>query len=180
MTLLAGGMGACEQNQPATTQPEPADNDDEDDDAKTSNQEVQVKEVLKIWAKSVGFNPDDPFGDPKNSNNILSYPDYTEQWGFVNNYFQIFLDARTSGGVFLGKKTMLEIERKGNLSIPLSVEFKLNGKSIETKKVDENEIISFGFDSPSGMNTVELVWTDVPDEVGTLINNKSFRYFAQD
>ncbi len=145
-------------------------------DDSRGNQFVSNAEVIKLWAESVGFNPDDPFRDkPKNSYDVRFYPLADLSWGQVRGYYRLLLDGRDTGTAFLGKKTHLRIETQDILKGDSTVEVQLNGQALQGGTIQDGKL-DLLFDSPPGINLLNLRWTSGRVDTGEL--NSDFRYYA--
>jgi hypothetical protein len=152
---------------------EPADptGDDSRGNAFLSN-----TEVVKLWADSVGFNPDDPFHDkPKNAYDVRFFPPSDLVWGTVRGYFRLLLDGRTTGTAFLGKKTHLRVETQDILKGDSTVEVSLNGQPLPSGNFQDGRM-DILFDAPPGINLLTLRWTS--GRVDTSELNWDFRFYA--
>ncbi|NRA64668.1 MAG: hypothetical protein HRU19_09310 [Pseudobacteriovorax sp.] len=119
---------------------------------------VSNDEVIKLWAESVGFDPENPFRDkPSNPYDVRFYPRRDLEWGLVEGYYQLVLDGRTSGSVFTDKPTHLRILTADVIGEGAEVTIRLNGQNLETKKVTSGKV-DIVFDAPSGINTLKLDW----------------------
>lgn len=133
-------------------------------------------EVIRLWAESVGLNPDDPFHDkPKNAYDIRFFPLGDLAWGVVRGYYRLVLDGRTSGTAFLGKKTHLRVETQDILKADATVEVSLNGQLLPVGNFQDGRL-DILFDSPPGINLLNLRWTS--GKVNTTELNSDFRYYA--
>lgn len=145
-------------------------------DDSRGNPFVSNDEVTKLWAESVGFNPEDPFHDkPKNSFDIRFFPPGDLTWGVVKGYYRILLDGRSTGSLFLGKKSHVRVEVADVLKTDASVEVSLNGKVIGNGS-PENGRLDLTFDSSPGINFLNLRWNSTKVESSEL--NWDFRYYA--
>jgi|GEM_PF-763584 len=133
-------------------------------------------EVTKLWAESVGFNPEDPFRDkPRNSYDIRFFPLADLSWGQVRGFYRLLLDGRDSGTAFLGKKTHLRVETRDILKGDSTVEIQLNGQALSSGSFQDGKL-DILFDSPPGINLLTLRWTS--GRVDTTELNWDFRYYA--
>jgi hypothetical protein len=133
-------------------------------------------EVIKLWAESMGFNPDDPFHDkPKNTYDVRFFPLGDLAWGYVRGYYRLLLDGRSTGTAFLGKKTHLRIEVEEVLKSDATVEVTLNGQPIQGGSIQDGKL-DLLFDSPPGINLLNLRWTS--GRVDTAELNWDFRFYA--
>lgn len=145
-------------------------------DVSSGNPLVKNEEVIKIWAESVGLNPDDPFRDkPNNPFDIRFFPLEDEAWGVVAGYYHLILDGSDHGSVFLGKKTHLRINVNENLKTDATVEVLLNGQSLGSVSPQEGKV-DLLFDPKEGVNLLSLRWTSARINPSEL--NWDFRFFA--
>lgn len=144
--------------------------------ASRGNPYVDNDEVISIWAESVGFDPSNPFRDkPSNPYDVRFYPRGDLDWGIVEGYYRIVLDGRTNGAVFLGKETYLRILIADVIEDNVEVDVFLNGKSIG-RKTSEDGKIDLTFESPKGINYINLKWYS--DRVKSSELDWEFRYIA--
>lgn len=145
-------------------------------DDSRGNAFLSNSEVIKLWADSVGLNPNDPFHDkPKNAYDVRFYPLPDLSWGQVPGYYQLRLDGRDTGTAFLGKKTHLRIEAQDILKPDASVQVLLNGQAIQTGSVADGKLDVL-FDSPPGINLLSLKWTS--PKIDSTELNWDFRFYA--
>lgn len=145
-------------------------------DSSRGNAMISNAEVIKLWAESVGLNPNDPFRDkPRNDYDVRFYPLSDLSWGQVPGYYSMLLDGKDSGAAFLGKKTHLRIEVKEVLRESTGVDVILNGALLSKKKVEQG-VVDVLFDSPAGINFLSLRWTS--DRVDASEIDADFRYYA--
>lgn len=140
------------------------------------NPHVSNDEVIRIWAESVGFDPEKPFRDkPANSYDVRFFPVSDDDWGDVKGYYRLVLDGRTTGAVFRDKPVHLRVLVADPLKQNASVDIYLNGKSLGRHQPKDGRI-DLDFDSPSGVNYLNFSWS------ATGISSKEldweFRYFA--
>ncbi len=135
------------------------------------------QEVTKIWAESVGFNPNDPFHDkPNNTYDVRFFPSNTDlEWGEAAGYYHLILDGRRSGSAFLGKKTHLRIEVSDPLKTEASVDILVNGQAISTA-APKNGRLDVLFDPQAGINIINLRWNSAKVDGAEL--NRDFRFYA--
>lgn len=144
-------------------------------DSSRGNPHLSNKEVTALWAESVGLDPDNPFRDkPKNAFDIRFYPPGDLNWGSVAGYYRVLLDGRTSGSLFLGKKSHLRIDVADILK-DANVEVFLNGKALETVAPSTGQADVL-FDSPPGLNILSFKWASA--RVSETEVDWEFRYFA--
>lgn len=145
-------------------------------DVSYGNPLVKNEEVIKLWAESVGLNPEDPFRDkPKNPFDVRFYPPGDVSWGIVPGYYRLILDGSTQGAVFLGKKAHMRIEVGESLKSDASVEIVLNGQVVGGGAPQEG-IVDVLFDPTEGINLLSLRWISSRVEAGEV--NWDFRFYA--
>ncbi len=143
-----------------------------------ANPHINIDEVTKMWAESVGLDPSSPFRDkPDNPYDVRFFPtsDDVRSWGFAPGYYQLVLDGRRTGATFLGKKTYLRVEVDTPLKAQAQVEVLVNGSSVG-KSFVSNSSVDVQFDSKPGINIIGLRWTS--QTVPNAEINKDFRYYA--
>jgi Transglutaminase elicitor len=114
------------------------------------NPYLDVNEVIKIWAESIGADPANPPLD-------IMEPRGLSNWGKFDG-FEVTLDGSDTGAVFLGKKTRINIVRSGNLAGPLSVDLAYNGVALTTLNATGNENLTYDFDAGPGLNWIDFDW----------------------
>lgn len=131
-----------------------------DGSRKYGNPHVNADEVIKMWAESAGFDPNDPFNDPKNPNRVLKSMPAGEDWGLKQGLYQVSLDGGTSGAVFLGKKITGKIDdRRLDVRGDVSVDVFLNDKPYITLTGTGVQPLEFELDPVRiGMNSLEFRW----------------------
>ncbi|MCX6128354.1 MAG: hypothetical protein NTX25_04730 [Proteobacteria bacterium] len=145
-------------------------------DNSRGNPYLSNAEVIKLWAESVGLNPEDPFHDkPNNPNDVRFFPATDIKWGEVTGFYHMLLDGRATGTAFLGKKTHLRLETQESLKTDASVEIQLNGQALPAGNIQDGKLDVI-FDSPPGINLLSLRWTSSKVDSGEL--NWDFRYYA--
>ncbi|MES2744441.1 MAG: hypothetical protein V4655_03395 [Bdellovibrionota bacterium] len=144
-------------------------------DSRRGNPHLSNTEVTSLWAESVGLDTENPFRDkPKNPFDIRFYPPGDLNWGAVSGYYRILLDGRTTGSLFLGKKSHLRIDVTEILR-DSNVEIFLNGKAIDTVSPTAGQA-DILFDSPPGLNILTLKWASARVSDSEL--DWEFRYIA--
>ncbi len=145
-------------------------------DDSRGNAMMDNKEVISLWAESVGLNTEDPFHDkPNNLFDIRFFPPSDLSWGVVQGYYRVLLDGRGTGSLFLGKKSHMRIEVADALKTDANVDILLNGQSIGGGVVQDGKL-DLLFDSPPGINFLNLKWNS--SKVDSKEINWEFRYFA--
>lgn len=147
-------------------------------DTRLGNPFVSNDEVIKLWAESVGQDPQPylqrvsrpPYG-------VLFYPQRKEAWGEVPGLYQILLDGSSTGATFLGKPTVLSVQTEAALKSEarLRLEIKLNGQSLRGVSL-VNGAGEIQFDSKPGINVISLSWRGMSEQLPPL--DREFRYFA--
>ncbi|RZA23889.1 MAG: hypothetical protein EOP10_11520 [Proteobacteria bacterium] len=144
-------------------------------DSSRGNPHLSNTEVTSLWAESMGFDTENPFRDkPKNPFDIRFYPPGDLNWGTVPGYYRVLLDGRTTGSLFLGKKSHFRID-VAEILRDSNVEIFLNGKAIDTvtPSAGQADIL---FDSPPGLNILTLKWASARVSDSEL--DWEFRYIA--
>lgn len=130
-------------------------------DPRSGNPHLSNIEVQKLWAESVGLDPESPFQDkPDNPYDVRFWPlskDVTA-WGQVVGYYRLVLDGRTNGAIFRGKRTLLRVEGSQALGSDGSVELSVNGTPLAKTQMREG-FADFTFDLPEGVSILSLRWT---------------------
>lgn len=115
------------------------------------NEHLSNTEVIKMWAESAGFDPENPPLD-------IERPPNVDDWGRFPS-FEVVLDGGKTGAVFGGKKTMMKITRRDSLaSGNVTLELLLNGNTLATLTAKPNEDVTHGFDPGIGMNRLQFLW----------------------
>ncbi|MBQ48928.1 MAG: hypothetical protein CMP10_16180 [Zetaproteobacteria bacterium] len=136
-----------------------------------ANPHISPNEVLDIWAESMNFDPENPYGKARansdyndNPNTILFAPSGRPKWGTVDQYFSMLLDGSNSGVAFLGKDIELNITRGQKLSLggQGSVRLTLNDNVSTTINFTGDDTINWSFRPKTGINTLEVTWLN-PD-----------------
>ena len=126
--------------------------------ASRSNPFVSNDEVIKIWAESVGFDPNNPFRDkPANPFDIRFFPENDLKWGHVDGYYQVVLDGRTNGAAFTDKPIHLRILAAEILYENTTVEIVVNGRVLGKQEIKDG-FTDITFNSLTGINKLELRW----------------------
>lgn len=125
---------------------------------KFGNPYVSPQEVIKMWAESVGLDPNDPLSDPKNPNRIPTMPTGEISWGKHEPFFNASIDGTGTGAVFLGKRTHLSITRLAKLQGDVTLDLVLNGKPLISMNGTGNQGFNVQFDADIGMNELEFNW----------------------
>lgn len=115
------------------------------------NQHLDNKEVIKMWAESIGADPDNPPLD-------IVRPAGKDDWGHYAS-FDVLLDGNNHGAVFAGKPAVLSIKRKEGLTgAGVVLEAALNGSPLKTVTTTGNEDIKVAFDPGLGLSRVQLTF----------------------
>jgi hypothetical protein len=143
---------------------EPGDNPT--GDASFGNPHVNADEVIRMWAESIG-------ADPNNPPTAITTPNLQSNWGKFPE-FTVTLDGHKNGAVFSGSKTKVKLLRSGRLAEKITLEFGLNDQIIKTLELEKGELTEIEFDSPMGLNRLAFIWK----QSGTEPYNTYVRYFA--
>jgi len=130
------------------------------------NPHVNPDEVIKIWAESAGF-------DPNNLPPLLKEPLWIQNWGKFPD-FDVTLDGGKTGAVFLGKPVTVEIKRRERLVGNVSVSISLNSVPLVDLNGTTNETMTHSFGSSPGLSRLEFVWK----KDGVEVDTKSLRFHA--
>lgn len=115
------------------------------------NPHVDPNEVIRLWAESIG-------GDPDNPPRAISRPAADNAWGRFAS-FDVTLDGGVSGAVFAGKSTTMRLKRRNEFAgDDVTVDLTLNGKSLTTLSGDADADLHYTFDAPLGWNSLRLTW----------------------
>lgn len=115
------------------------------------NQYLDSNEVIKMWAESAGYDPNDP---PK----ALKRPAQVDDWGKWPT-FEVKLDGNSRGSVFAGKPTTIDITRRDTLATgKVELTVFLNGAEVKKVAPKDNEAIAFQFTPGPGLNRLQLTW----------------------
>ena len=118
---------------------------------------VNSDEVVKLWAKSTGNDPENPPLD-------IVRPEITETWGRFPE-FDLTLDSNRRGAVFAGKPTVMKIERRGEYAESgVELEVFLDGN--ELTKLEGDKILKHQFEPGLGLHRLGLVWNKSGQEIG--------------
>lgn len=115
------------------------------------NPHVDSQEVIKMWAESAGFDPNQP--PPR-----IKRPVETSAWGRWAQ-FEVTLDGKQTGAVFMGRPTLMEVKPKGGLvGAGISLEIELNGSPLKTFSPTDGGILKLSFESSRGLSILRFVW----------------------
>jgi hypothetical protein len=115
-----------------------------------ANPHVAPNEVIKLWAESIGADPNNPPLD------ILE-PTQVTNWGRFAD-FDVILDGLQTGAVFLGKKIHIGIIRRGNLTGAVTVDLLHNGYPLTTLQGDGSQTLEGEFEPVPGLNRLTLTF----------------------
>jgi hypothetical protein len=130
------------------------------------NPHLNPDEVIKIWAESVGL-------DPNNLPPLLKEPLWIQNWGKFPD-FEITLDGGKTGAVFLGKPVNMEIKRRDRLVGNVSVSISLNSVPLVDLNGSASNAMVHTFNSSPGLNRLEFVWK----KDGVAMDPRSLRFHA--
>jgi hypothetical protein len=119
-------------------------------DKRFGNPNIDAKEVIRIWAESIGADPNNPPSD-------IVEPSWQSNWGKFPE-FSVKLDGESSGAVFLGKPVKIEIQRSGKLAGKVTLELGHNDKVFKTLTLDAGATASAELPAAMGLNRLALVW----------------------
>lgn len=114
------------------------------------NPHVDPAQVIRLWAESIGADPNNPPLD------ILE-PKDVSNWGKYAN-FELTLDSSTTGAAFLGKPLRLTIARLGNYIGKMTLDLSVDGGPLPTYSLDGDTPIIYDFTSSTGLHRLDLVW----------------------
>lgn len=115
------------------------------------NPHLDINEVMKIWAESIG-------ADPNNPPASIKLPEWRNNWGKFPN-FDVTLDGSSTGAVFLGKKIKMSIKRKNKLAGNVTLEFGINDRGIVQKTdLSGDGVHEIEIDPIVGINRLAFVW----------------------
>lgn len=114
------------------------------------NPNLSNDEVIKLWAESVGEDPNNPPLDIKR-------PTGPDDWGKWPD-FEVTLDGNARGAVFGGKPTTIHIKRKGRLVGDFDLDVVLNGNPLKTLTASGDEDITFAFEPGTGLSRLQFIW----------------------
>jgi hypothetical protein len=129
------------------------------------NPHLDSGEVIKIWAESVGYDPEAPPLDFKR-------PEREDSWGKWPG-FEVTLDGNRQGAVFAGKPTALAIKRKEGLAgSGVELEIKLNGQALKSFTPEEGDDVRYAFEPGLGLNRLQFLWK----KDGTQVEDQYLRF----
>lgn len=115
------------------------------------NPHIESREVVKLWAESVGLDPNAP---PPG----LRRPSRDNTWGRFPG-FEVTLDGNRNGAVFAGKPAVMVVKRRDNLaSAGVELELRLNGSPVKTSALGDGEDVRFAFQPGLGLNRFQFLW----------------------
>ncbi|MBP9707841.1 MAG: hypothetical protein KBD78_09355 [Oligoflexales bacterium] len=118
-----------------------------------SNPYVDPAEVIRMWAESVGYDPDNP------PLGIMEPVDPTlKSWGKFRN-FEVAIDGGERGAAYLGKPVMLGIKRLSGFSGELNVFTHLNGVQVNSAVTNRDfDTIRVIVEPQPGINDLKITW----------------------
>ena len=122
-----------------------------------ANPHIESEHVISLWAESIG-------ADPKNPPSDIVEPVWQTTWGRFPD-FEIELDGRQTGAVFLGSPIRLRVKRKSKLQGAVTLAIALNDKVIKTVNAKGASDIVYEFESSAGLNKLGFVWIKAGVEV---------------
>ncbi len=129
------------------------------------NPHLDAKEVIKLWAESAGFDPDDPPQD-------VMRPAAITDWGRWAT-FEVTLDGRTTGAVFAGKKTVLRVKRKDTLAkAGVTLDVGMNGSALTSLAGGAGDELSYAFEPGPGLNRFQFTFK----KDGTVLEDQFLRF----
>jgi hypothetical protein len=129
------------------------------------NPHVNAQEVIKLWAESAGF-------DPNQQPPRIKRPIETNSWGRWDQ-FEVLLDGKQKGAVFMGRPTLLEVRPKGGLVGPgISLDIELNGAPLKSFAASDPSSMKFSFGPRPGLSILRFVWK----KDGTTVDEQYLRY----
>lgn len=143
---------------------EPASGDGSESSA---NPHVNPTEVIKLWAESIGEDPNNPPLD-------IMEPAIATAWG-VFSKFDVTINGGRSGAVFLGRPLVLKVNRTSPLHGDLTLEVSLNGKVVATEQGSGSDRLNVALPSPGrGGHSLEFLWKRGAD----VIDHQRLRFIA--
>lgn len=115
------------------------------------NPNLNVTEVIKLWAESIGADPNNPPTD-------ITEPPSLGNWGFFGN-FSVFLDGASTGTAFLGKPIDLLIRRESTLAGEITLAITLNNESPVRINARGQSDLRATLQPLPGINEVRFTWT---------------------
>jgi hypothetical protein len=103
-------------------------------------------------------------------------PQEEQTWGKLEPFYSVTLDGRTTGAVFLGKKTIMDLKRSATFTGPASLELILNNKRLGLFNVDGDKGVKTELSVLPGINTMQMKWI-----IGGRVHaaaSKTFLFFA--
>ncbi len=115
------------------------------------NPNLNINEVIKLWAESIGADPTNPPLD-------IMEPEWSNSWGKFAS-FEVALDGASTGAAFLGKNTILVIKPEGDLTASdVTLDLTLNGVKLATLKPQGSTNLVQEFTTSAGINRIDFVW----------------------
>ncbi len=132
------------------------------------NPHISADEVIKMWAESIGADPNSPPLDFKR-------PPLVVDWGKWPN-FTVTIDGSNRGAVFGGKPIKTKIERRDLLDgSGLTLDINLNGIPLTQLTPNASGPIEFTAEPGPGLNRFQFVWK----KGGTIVEDQFLRFFVQ-
>lgn len=118
---------------------------------KSSNPNIDSKEVIKLWAESISADPANPPLD-------VLQPTILTDWGKFPK-FEMTVNGLSSGAVFLGATPKVRLTRRESLVGDVSVELKLDGKAAGTTNAGGSEPVVLDLTGATpGIHSLEVLW----------------------
>ena len=129
------------------------------------NPHIEVNQVIKLWAESVGYDPESPPLD-------LQRPSRDNTWGKFPG-FEVTLDGNRNGAVFAGKPAVLVLKRRNHLAVSgVELDLRLNGISVKTAMPGDGEDVRYAFQPGLGLSRFQFLWR----KDSTLIEDQFLRF----
>jgi hypothetical protein len=120
-------------------------------EASSANPEVNPADVIKLWAESVGQ-------DPNNPKLGLMEPAMDSQWGKFTK-FQVSINQGRLGTAFAGSPITLKAERTDALAGDMQLDVAVNGQSLGKTQASGKDPTQVSLGSLSlGIHTLEIKW----------------------
>lgn len=133
-----------------------------------ANPNVDPKEVIKLWAESIGADPANPPLD-------LLEPAIAVSWGKFPK-FEVDINGGKSGSVFLGRPQKMTVLRNQPLHGEVTLEIAIDGLPPLTKSTTGDGPVSIPLpDLSPGLHSMALEWK----RGGEVTDSQRLRVFAQ-
>lgn len=132
------------------------------------NPNLDVDNVISMWAESVGLDPDNP---PLG----LREPAWVKNWGRFPA-FEVILDGTQSGAVFMGREVELILKRRGPLVGDVGLEISTNGSQPVRLSPSGSADVALKIRPLPGINRLDIVW----QKNGSSFEERSLRFHAID